>query len=166
MNADEFTRRVDRIREVNEVIKGLDPEIRAEAFNLLKGYITGGPDEPGGLEGQTPKEVSPSSKKQFFSKFDHEKPADNAFMIAAYHYSQYGNKSISTKEVKDIAADVGLTIPDRVDRTFKVAQRKNKKLFQSAGRGKYRPTVSGESFLREEYKVSKGTKKKPDAKKE
>ncbi len=80
--------------------------------------------------------------------------------IAAYHYSQYGKEPISYDEVRQIAGDVGLTIPERVDMTFKSAKEKGKSLFQNSGRGKTKPTVHGETYLKENFSVRKGKKKK------
>ena len=98
--------------------------------------------------------------ESFFSKFEHEKPSDNAMSIAAYHYSQYGKEPISFDEVRQIAGDVGVTIPERVDMTFKAAKDKGKSLFQNGGRGKTKPTVHGEAYLKEKFGVKKGKKKK------
>ena len=38
-----------------------------------------------------------------------------------------------------------------------------KQLFVSAGRGQFKPTVHGEIYLKNSYKVKKGTKTRPKA---
>jgi hypothetical protein len=72
----------------------------------------------------------------------------------------YGPLPFTAKEIKAIADEVGLIIPGRVDMTFKGAFDKGKPLFRAVSRGKYQPTVSGETFLSATYGVKKGTRKK------
>lgn len=160
MKEEEYNERVKKLQEVNGVITKLDPAIREHAFKLLEGYITGRKPKQIGKEEDGDNVDTDDDMESFFSRFDHEKPSDNAMSIAAYHYSQYGKEPISYDEVKQIAGDVGLTIPERVDMTFKAAKDKGKSLFQSGGRGKSKPTVHGETYLKEKFGVKKGKKKK------
>jgi hypothetical protein len=62
--------------------------------------------------------------------------------------------------VRQCETNVGLTIPDRVDKTFEHAKEKGKLLFKRAGRGKFRPTVIGEAQLKSTYSIKKGTMKR------
>ena len=150
-----YKKRVERLKEVDKVVKALDPTIREASFKLLQSYITEEkPNNGSGVDGGT-------SGEDIFTKFDHDKPADNILLIAAHHFSQYGNAIFSLNDIREISADVGLTIPGRLDMTLNTASRKGKKLFASAGRGKYKPTVHGEKYFKETYDVSKGTKQKP-----
>jgi len=57
---------------------------------------------------------------------------------------------------------VGLTVPQRLDKTLLNAKEKGKALFTRAGRGQFKPTVHGEKYLKEQYSVTKGTQKKPE----
>lgn len=41
MNEDQYNETVERLRAANEIIKELDPAIRAEAFSILRPHITG-----------------------------------------------------------------------------------------------------------------------------
>ena len=162
MNEEAYKTRVKRLKEVNNVIKLLDPAIRERAFELLKQYITSGTSGDGAsVEQQNTSHVElTDDAEEFFSKFDHAKPADNAKLIAAYHYSQYGADGFSVDEMRRLADDVGLTVPDRLDMTFLDTRKDGKNLFKRAGRGKFKPTVHGEKYLKEAYKVKKGTKQK------
>jgi len=153
--------RVKRLREVNTVVKSLDTAIREASFNLLKSYVTGREIENTG-EG-TGGEV-PQDKQSFFSEFNHEKPSDNVLLVSAYHYSQYGTAPLDRSDIKQIADDVGIIVPDRSDMTLKQAKKKGRSLFNSVGGGKYKPTVHGEKYLKETYKVKKGKKKKEENK--
>lgn len=157
MDEKTYNERVKRLREVDKVVKSLDSTIREASFKILQSYITGGKVETG----KEPPEHD-ISDDDFFTQFDHDKPADNALLIAAYHYRQYGTQPISLGEVRTLADDVGITIPERVDMTFKAAQRSGKNLFASAGIGKIKPTVYGEKFFKETYRVTKGKKKKEE----
>lgn len=163
MKKETYEFRVKRIQAINKIIQGLEPEIRASSFELLKEYITD--DAASSERGSSPAEENTQApraadREEFFAQFERDKPADNALLIAAWHFNLYGSEPISTEEVKEAAADIGITIPDRVDNTMRYAQRNKKKLFRSAGKGKYRPTVHGESFLKAEYGVAKGTTRK------
>jgi hypothetical protein len=62
------------------------------------------------------------------------------------------------EEVKAVATNVGITIPDRVDMTLGNAAEDGKQLFTRVARGKFKPTVHGESYLKSTYEVKKGTK--------
>jgi hypothetical protein len=166
MDTETFKRVVKRIEDVNKVVETLAPEIRAGAFEILAGYIMDGQGDHAGAKTkniQVPrvKPGAPISMSEFFSQLDTTKPSENALSIAAYHYSLYGTEPISTSEVKGYASDVGLTIPERVGMTYQNAQRKKKKLFKSEGKGRYRPTVHGEAYFKEEFEAVKGTQKKP-----
>ncbi len=99
-NAD-FQERVKRLKEVNEVIKSLDPAIREGALPLFAEYVTGYPaakqpaqkaaDENGG-------KPASNDSGEFFARFPEGKPSDNAVLIAAYVYSQFGgNRSSLTR---------------------------------------------------------------------
>jgi hypothetical protein len=157
----EFDNQVKRIKEVDAIIKSLDPTIREEAFRLFKSYITSGFSvktkcEPPQDDDST---VGPDLEA-FFTKLEQEKPSDNVLHIAAYHYAKYGSTPISVEEIKQIASEVGITLPARVDMTLNSAQREHKGLFTRAGRGKFKPTVHGEQFLKKTYDIKKGTQKK------
>lgn len=161
MDEKTFKERVNKLNEVNKIIEKLDPSIRAESFKLLQTYITGketvkdNSDEVGKETGD-----NDDDKESFFKRFDHTKPSDNALLIAAYLYSQFGTDPFSTGDVKKLAVGVGITIPSSCNMTFKQAAKKGKNLFSSAGRGKFKPTVHGEAYLKETYKVKKGKKTK------
>ena len=130
MKEEEYEDRVKKLQDVNGVITKLDPAIREHAFKLLEAYITGRKSKQTGEEKDDSNVDNDDGMEAFFSKFDHEKPSDNALSIAAYHYSQYGKEPVSYDEVRQIASDVGLTIPERVDMTYKSAKEKGKSLFR------------------------------------
>lgn len=159
MDEKTFQERVKKLIEVNKVVEKLDPAIRAESFKILQSYIIGKEKVTGG-GGESSKETEQQDddKESFFKQFDHTKPSDNALLIAAYLYSQFGASPFSSEDVQELADDVGITIPSRCDMTFKQAQKKGKNLFAIVGRGKYKPTVHGEAYLKETYKVKKGRK--------
>jgi len=165
MDEDQFKDRVKRLQEINKVIEKLDPAIRAEAFSLLSDYATGAESphkqqrKNGGAGGKAAPEDD-EDRETFFSRHEHDKPSDNADLLAAYHFKEYGSAGFSLAEIRELAAAVGVTVPERIDMTFKQATHDGKKLYQSAGRGMYKPTVHGEAFFKKTYSVSKGRKKK------
>ena len=159
-----FQERVNRLKEVNDVIKALDPAILEAALPLLADYVTGHSSvrkpaqEPSGGTGN---EIAPQDAAEFFAKFPDGKPSDNAVLIAAFLYRQYGAEPFKLDEIREIAKSVGLTIPSSLDMTLKQAQRDGKSLFQHSGRGEYKPTVHGELYFKKTYQVSTGTKRHP-----
>jgi ribosomal protein L35 len=97
----------------------------------------------------------------FFDREEDLKPADNAQLCAAYYYSLYGASPFSIAELKAIAADAGVVIPDRVDMTLRQATQKGKKLFQPAGSGTFKPTAAGRLHFAERWKAKPGKTAKP-----
>jgi len=130
--------------------------------------VTGKPPKPhekDELEEQSETGGGDDDREKFFSSFDQKKPADNGLLLAAYLYRRYGTAPFTAVEVNDLAKDVGITIPERVDMTLVNAQRKGKALFRRIGKAEFKPTVHGEAYFKETYKVKKGkaVKKQPEA---
>jgi hypothetical protein len=96
----------------------------------------------------------------FFDREGEMKPADYAQLCAAYHYSLYGPSVFLIAELKAIAADAGVVLPDRVDMTLRKAMHKGKKLFQPAGAGAFKPTATAGVLFAEKWKVKPGKMKK------
>ena len=68
------------------------------------------------------KESKDADGVSLFGKFSHDRPSDNVRLIAAYFFQQYGSEPFSIDEVKAMASEAGITIPDRVDMTLAAAQ--------------------------------------------
>jgi hypothetical protein len=151
----EFSERSARLQEIGKIIDQLPVEIRSEAFSLLKGYISG---KAGAAVDKENAAEDENDGAELFTKFNHEKPSDNARLIAAYLFQEYGSEPFSIDEAKAVAARLGITIPDRIYMTFSRAAENGKQLFMRVGRGKFKPTVHGESYLKATYAVRKGTR--------
>jgi len=164
MNETTLQERTKKLLEINNVIKKLDETIRPAAFLLLQDYVLGSASSDK-LKPHHP--ASPidagEGREEFFSKFSHAKPSDNVLLVSAYHYSQFGSSSFSVEEIKALADQVGVTIPNKPYMTLTAAQRKGKSLFRSVGKGVFCPTVHGETFFKKTYGVSKGTQHKPES---
>lgn len=158
MDQKEFNERASRLHEVGKIIEKLPTEIRNEAFGFLKGYISQQVAAPARKESPAEHEADSGDGADLFSKFDHNKPSDNARLIAAHLFQEYGSEPFSVEEVKAVAANVGITIPDRVDKTLGTAAENGKQLFTQVGRSKFKPTVHGESYLKTTYGIKKGKK--------
>lgn len=153
--------------EINEFLGKLDPSIRAAAFEiLLPLYLLEEQDQRKRTtppkETKSPKEVegAPSELADFIVAHDQEKPAENVALLAAWLYSTYGLYPITAKEIKELGDACGLIVPNRPDNTMRQAKNKGKSLFNQQGKG-WQPTVSGEIYFKETYKVKKGTKALP-----
>ncbi|HJW40465.1 MAG TPA: hypothetical protein VJ476_04450 [Rhizomicrobium sp.] len=99
----------------------------------------------------------------FFNRDGEMKPADYAYLCAAYYFAEYGAVPFSIAEIRVIAKDAGVVIPDRLDMTFASAAKKGKKLFQSPGRGTFKPTATGSLEFGERWTVRPGRKPKPSS---
>jgi len=153
----------DKLSKINEFISTLDVELKTVAVNILLPLFfddveINNPTSKSGIpnNGQN----ASDDESEFFNSFNHEKPAENVVMIAAWLYSQYGVYPISPDEVKEYATRLGITIAPRVDNTLRQASRDGKNLFRQVGKG-WQPTLPAESFFKELYKVKKGNKPRP-----
>jgi len=99
----------------------------------------------------------------FFNREGDMKPADYVQLCAAYHYSLYGACAFPVTELKTIAANAGVVLPDRADMTLRNATQKGKKLFQPSGSGAFKPTAAGCLHFAEKWKVKPGRRAKPSA---
>ena len=173
MDETTFKDRVKKLNEINKVVEKLDPAIRGQAFALLEDYVGAGKITPRRPEGgkekdheQTEPAADPDDLEEalegFVAKLEAGTPADNAQALAAFHYSRYGKAAFTTAEIQRLANQGGLTIPDRSDKTFKVAKVNKKALFRQDGRS-FTPTVNGETHFKNTYKVKKGKRPKPAA---
>ncbi len=165
MDEKTYQERVKKLIEINKIIEKLDPSIREEGFKLLQSYITGKEEVSGRIdEGKKETEQEVGNEESFFGKFGHTRPCNNALLISAYLYNQFGTSPFSLNDVKKLADKNGITIPSRCDTTLRNAKREGKNLFTKVGKDKYKPTVHGEEFLKKTYNVSKGKKTKdPEA---
>ncbi len=149
-----------KIVDVNALISKLDSTIRADAFALLKPYLTDDDDiSTLGKKSKTAKrsEAGHSDASTLIAAHPNGSPADNVVLVAAYLYGEYGTEPLGASEVKQLGDRFGLTVPHRIDNTLRVAKRKGKKLFQKVGKH----TVTGEAHFKSEYKVTKGHKSRP-----
>jgi hypothetical protein len=104
-----------------------------------------------------------SDPQALFHDAEKLKPSENAYLCAAHHFSLYGNASFSLDELRAIAGEAGVVLPDRLDMTLKQAGKSGKKLFQPVGRDAYRPTAAAGLFFKERWAVKPGNKNKPAA---
>jgi len=111
-------------------------------------------------EGDEGDDAESADLATFFNREENLKPADHAQLCAAYHYSLYGPISFSITELKAIATDAGVILPDRVDMTLRNARHKGKKLFQPSGAGAFKPTAAGSLYFAEKWDVRPGKKTK------
>jgi hypothetical protein len=167
MDKKSFEDAQERLFEINKVIEKLDPSIRAGAFELLKAYVKSG-SQSHSTEAAKHSSASPSNNNDvdlasLIEKHGNEKPSDNAHLLAADWYRRYGSAPFSLESLKQAGDSSGLTLPERPDMTLKAAQDGGKKLYQSAGHGLYKPTVTGELYLKKTYGVTKGNETPPMA---
>jgi hypothetical protein len=163
MDEKAFKEVVKKIKAVNAVLREVDPVFRETALELLRGYLDleeGSATIP--IAAKRKPGSTASDPDALFTKFSHDKPADNVRLIAAFFYSQYGVASFSAEEVRDKADAVGLTVPNRPDMTLRGAKVDGRALFTSLGKGQYKPTVHGELYFKEQYSLTKGTRAKPE----
>jgi len=164
MSERDFDEMAKGLERINSVIIKLDPSIRVEAFRCLAGCLEQA-HELSERNGEVAR-ISPavedtnSDPLSFFALHAGGKPSDNVILICAYLYSRSGAALLSSSEISQIADDVGLTLPARIDMTMASATRDGKALFKAEGGGNYRLTVHGELYLQRTFNVKKGLARK------
>jgi len=162
MDDETFQDRASRLKAVGEVLEKLPEKVHERAFALLEPYVTGAAPpqaaDPAGTGHGASSDHLTDTKEQFFNSFDWSKPADNLKMIAAWLFNEYGDDPFSLEDVRRVAKEVGLTIPDRPNDTLRVAKYEGKKTFDQPNRGKFKPTIAGQTYLKQTFGVKKGTK--------
>ena len=98
---------------------------------------------------------------EFFNRDETLKPGENAQLCAAYHYSLYGAVAFSLQDIRTMAKEAGIILPDRLDMTFQQAAKSGKKLFQSPSKGMFKPTSAAGITFSERWNVRPGSKTKP-----
>jgi hypothetical protein len=183
MDESSFKERVRRIQEINYVVSKLDPAIRGEAFEMLKGYVTGGDaDEPsrkgrqqsatratnGKQTGRSPTKKVATPKgpivaepvegedellEKHLSDADHE----NAMLAVAILYARHGRGPFKIAHVAGVAKQYNLNVPARLDMFFKTAKRGDPKslVMRKLAEG-WKIMPSGEAWLKDTYGVRMG----------
>lgn len=158
---------VNKILEINGIIKSLDPALQERASEVLLKMAFGNIlDVSNGQDSE--KINSLASKKcnayggkvpiecpQFFVGHEHDRLKDNVHLIVAWLYSIYGVFPVETKLIRETAAQVGLIIPNRPDNTMRQAKCKGHSLYDHVGRG-WQLTTLGERYVRQRYEVKPG----------
>lgn len=96
----------------------------------------------------------------FFNRDEKFKPSDYAYLCAAYHFSIYGFAVFSLDDLRTIAREAGVILPDRLDMTLKSAANSGKKLFQVLGRDGYKPTATAGMLFKDRWGVNPGRRAK------
>lgn len=163
MDESTYKARVERLRAVNATITELDQTIRAEAFALLKGYVTGETDDEestGGAEGGDHARSGPRhgdiDTEQLVEKHESDKEYENALLALAVFYMRQGRAEFNMSSIREIAKEFNLDIPERVDVTLGGMKRDGSKLLRKQADGRYKVTQGGESWLQATYGVRKG----------
>ena len=168
---------VARMKEVDGVVRELDPEVRGAAFAMMQSYVLGGKIAPpevhrhsggstdgaGGADDGGAGDAGDDSIYTFFADLKITKPSEAVYAIAGYHYSVYGSAPFTIERLRDLAGQVGLTLPDDPGATLRMATKNKKSLFRHEGGGAWVPTTMGELFLKEKFDIKKGRRKPPAA---
>jgi hypothetical protein len=167
MDENHFEELSKRLEDVNKVIAKLVPEIRCNAFEFFRSYVTstGVEDTPALKRSDDTGDSAVTDApvlERLIKDYGTSKPSENVYLLAAEWYSDYGCSHITIDAIRRRSEAAGLTIPARTDKTLKQAAENGKKLFQVDGAG-FRPTVPGEMYFKETFKVKKGTKTPPAA---
>jgi hypothetical protein len=148
------------MREVEGAVLELDESVRAVAFSMMEAYVLSGRLSAPASRAEAINPTEPGSLGDFFESRDVSKPAQAVMEITAYLFQEFGSEPFTPQHIRDIADEVGLTVPQRIDMTLKSAKKDGKPIFRSVGRGKYAPTVFGEATLKTDHNVTKGRRKR------
>jgi hypothetical protein len=160
MDEQQFTETTARLKKVNAVITSLDPAVRAAAFEILQPYVEGSPSRPLKKDQQDDDSDdvgTPDELEAFFDTHRSDKDSDNVQAVVAWWYSQYGKEPISLGDLRRIAEEGDIEIPDRLDAVSRYKHDK-KPLYRSAGTARLRLTRDGETHIKTTYSVTRGRK--------
>lgn len=169
MSKDEIKTAVEKLLEINDVIKQLDDSLRQAAINVLiplhfpSAHGAQKPASPSvQVQGDAKAATAPDNSDlgAFLESFEQSKPADSVLMLVAWLYSHYGAYSITAREIQELGDSCGLILPKRPDNTMRQAKNDGKTLFTQQGKG-WRLTVSGELYIKNKFAVKKGNKPLP-----
>lgn len=164
----DFEKAREALLKINEVVTQMDPTVRVASFEILVarclGQSTAAKEKVNGINNAVVDGTVPDASDLggFISSLDTSKPAEAVMVLVAWLYSNYGVYSISAKEINELADACGLTVPKRPDNTMRTTKYNGKNLFSQQGKG-WQLTVSGELYMKETYKVKKGSKTLPAA---
>lgn len=159
----DFEKTKELLLSINEIVTQMDPAVRVATFDMLTTrYITkkSAAQSKGHVEAKgaaSDGDLAPDTGDlgAFISSFDTSKPSEALNVLVAWLYSQRGAQPFSTTELKELADQCGLTIPNRPDMTFKGAKTNGKAIYGQSGRN-WKLTVSGELYVKSTYNVTKG----------
>ncbi len=162
MDEQELKRLASRLRQVNDVLTDLDPEIRGEAFALLKDYVTASQgeeaEEKPRTRSQTKVNGDPAAGEELLiekhlSDADHE----NALLALAILYQRHGRGPYQQRDVSAVADQYKLNMPKRLDMFFRNATRGDPptQVIRKQADG-WKITPGGETWIKQEYGVNKG----------
>lgn len=110
----------------------------------------------GSESSQRVKPTGPDDLAHFFQRSEKMTPAENVLLCAAYHYQIHGQSEFSQNDIRSIARDAGVILPDRLDMNLKRTTQNGKKLFQYLGKGSFKATASAGLFFKEQWNVKPG----------
>lgn len=164
----DFHKTKELLLSINEIVTQMDPSVRVQTFEMLVlryvGHSAAAQTMKPSAAPSAPAASAPDTTDlgEFISSFDTSKPAEAVLVLVAWLYANYGVYPIIAKELKELADTCGLTVPNRSDNTMRGAKHNNKNLFSQQNKG-WQLTVSGELYMKENFKVKKGNKTLPGA---
>lgn len=164
-----FNETVERLKKVSGIIADLDEAIRADAFEILVPYVIGGEaDDAEADEG----EANASAKRRkarsekvdydhLIEEYESDKDSENAKLSLAILFDRHGRGPFQMSHIKNIADEFNISVPVRLDMTFKgAAKQDGKEVLRKQSDG-WKVTPAGETWLKTTYGVAKGKKPLP-----
>jgi hypothetical protein len=159
-----FKELAGRLKTASAVIQGLDPVLREDAWKMLHPYVAG--DQPQDAEVGRQKSGTRSGSKTpsgavdedvLIEQHESDKEAENLYLTVAILYQRHGRGPFTIEFIKSVGQELDLTLPNRPDTTLRNSSKKTVRK-QDGG---YKVQPSGETWLKETYKVAKGKQSLP-----
>ena len=158
--ANDPSRALDVARKLVEILADDEPFTRQRAIQIAMMLLGDNLDQPAdgsaNPSGGEHHRLEFSDLAEFFNRDEKLKPSEYAQLCAAYHYSHYGSAAFSLAELREIAIEAGVVIPDRLDMTLRQAAKNGRTLFHTAGKSFYKPTASARLLFEERWNVKPG----------
>ncbi|MGE3650398.1 MAG: hypothetical protein AB7G10_18835 [Reyranellaceae bacterium] len=151
-------------QQVVKILAGVDQETQKRALDavmILLGHEPRKPFQERKVAEIDRDDAAGEDLGTFFQRDGDFRPADYALLCAAFHFSQFGNSGFTLQDIRAIASNAGVVIPDRLDMTFANSTDKGKRLFQKLGRGSFKPTTAAGLSFKERWSVKPGRQVKP-----
>lgn len=156
MDEKAFNELSKRLRAANKLIADLEPELREDAWALIRPYVAEEVSSDDDLKDEASRRKQPKpdgeSEDALIEAHESDKESDNLYLTLAILYQRHGRGPFALDLIKTTGKELGLALPDRPDTTI----RNSSKKIVRKQEGGYKIQPGGETSLKDTFNVKKG----------